>query len=129
LKLGRVIQFHYYGDTGYPADDANGKTTNALATITTPNFGSGTRTLLQLYYQNITLQYNFSVPVDQNNSPASGSTLTVMKRIYYPATGTGYLFPDYSSYGMIRYISIRNNMTGAGGTVTDGTEIAYTKYD
>lgn len=128
-SLGRVIQFHYYGDTGYPADDANGKTTNALATITTPNFGSGTRTLVQLYYQNITLQYNFSVPVDQNNSPASGSTLTVMKRIYYPATGTGYLFPDYSSYGMIRYISIRNNMTGAGGTVTDGTEIAYTKYD
>src|SRR5262249_15005795 len=89
---------------------------------------SGTRTLVKLYYQSVTLTYSFSLTVDQNFNPASGSSLTVLKQIYYPATGAGYLFPEYSSYGMIRYVSVRNNMTGAGGTVTDGTEIAYTKY-
>lgn len=135
--LGRVTQFHYYGEKDqygnpvpeYAADDANGKPDDALAAITVPNFGgSGTRTLVKLYYQNVTLTYSFSLTVDQNFNPASGSSLTVLKRIYYPATGTGYLFPEYSSYGMIRYLSVRNNMTGAGGTVTDGSEIAYTKY-
>lgn len=132
-----MTQFHYYGEKDgngqpvpeYAADDANGKPDDALAAVTVPNFGgSGTRTLMKLYYQNVTLTYSFSLAVDQNFNPASGSTLTVLKRIYYPATGTGYLFPEYSSYGMIRYISVRNNMTGAGGAVTDGTEIAYTKY-
>lgn len=101
-----------------------------LAAITVSDFGSGERTLVWLMYQSITLFYDFFLPVDQsNNPPALGSELKVLRRIYYPATGQGYLFPDYSSYGMIRYISVRNNMTGTGGTVTDGTEIAYTKYD
>jgi RHS repeat-associated protein len=136
-SLGRIIQFHYYGEKDsngdvveeYKADEANGRPDDALAAITVPDFGGSTnRTLVKLYYQNITLTYNFSLTVDSTSNPASGSTLTVLKRIYFPSTGTGYLFPDYSNYGMIRYISVRNNMTGAAGTVTDGTEIAYTKY-
>jgi len=134
-SLGRIIQFHYYGEKvggqvvpGYEAD-SNERPDDALAAITVPDFGgTGNRTLVKLYYQNITLTYNFSLTVDSTSNPASGSALTVLKRIYYPATGSGYFFPDYSNYGMIRYISVRNNMTGAGGTVTDGTEIAYTKY-
>jgi hypothetical protein len=137
-SLGRIITFHYYGEkdlngqpvTEYAADSVNGKPDDALAGITITDFGgSGVRTLAKFYYQNITLQYSFSSAVDSNANPASGSTLTVLKRIYYPATGTGYLFPDYSSYGMIKYISVRNNMTGAGAAVTDGSEIAYTKYN
>jgi hypothetical protein len=39
------------------------------------------------------------------------------------------LFLDYSSYGMPRKISQRMGMTGAGGAITDGAEIAYTTYN
>lgn len=127
--LGRIITFHYYGDTGYPADSSGAKPEFALAAVTAPDQGGGTRMLVQLDYQTITLQYNFSVTVDQNANPASGSQITLLRRIYYPATGRGFLCQDYSTYGMARRISVRNNMTGAAGTVTDGTEIAYTKYN
>jgi len=125
--LGRVVQFKYYGvDSGYPADAANGKPQNALAAVTAPDFSSGTRTLVRLEYQDMVLSYNFgSMTV---NGPTTSTLLTVVKRIYYPATGRGYLFLDYSTYGMARRISTRKDMTGAGGTITDGTEIAYTKY-
>ena len=58
------------------------------------------------------------------SAPSNDSTLSVVKRIYYPQTGRGYLFLDYSTYGMARRVSIRKDMTGAGGTITDGTEIA-----
>lgn len=127
--LGRIIQFHYYGDSGYAADTTGAKPQFALAAVTAPDQGSGASTLVRIEYQTITLQYNFSVPVDQNSNPASGSQITVMKRIYYPATGRGFLFLDYSTYGMARRISVRNNMTGAAGAITDGTQIAYTKYN
>lgn len=94
-----MIQFKYYGDAGYAADPANGKPDDALAAILAPNLnGSGMRTLIQMEYQDITLSYNFgSMTVI---SPGNNSILTVMKRIYYPQTGRGYLFSDYSSYGM-----------------------------
>jgi len=127
-SLGRVVQFKYYGDTGYPADPANGKPDDALAAVLAPNFGgSGTRTLVQIDYQDITLKYDFgSMAVV---SPGNNSILTVVRRIYSPQTGQGYLFQDFSTYGMARKISTRKDMTGAGGTITDGTEISYTKHD
>jgi RHS repeat-associated protein len=126
--LGRIITFNYYGDTGYP-EDTTSKPKYALATITAPDQGGGTRTLVQLDYQSITLQYNFSVPVDANYNPVSGSQITVLKRVSYPATGRGYLFTEYGTYGMARKISECNNMTGANSAITDGTTIAYTKYN
>jgi hypothetical protein len=49
----------------------------------------------------------------------------VVRRIYWPATGRGYVFPDYNSYGMARKVSMRIGMTATG----DGTEVAYTRYD
>lgn len=127
--LGRITTFHYYGDSGYTADTSGAKPQFALAAVTAPDQAGGTRTLVQLDYQAITLQYDFSIPVDQTNNPASGSQIIVPRRIYYPATGRGYLFQDYSTYGMARRISVCNNMTGAQGTITDGTEIAYTRYN
>lgn len=124
--LGRSITFHYYSDTGYPADDANGKPTNALAAITAADFSGGERTLVKIEYQNITLSYNFgSMTV---SGPSNNSTLSVVKRIYYPQSGRGYLFLDYSTYGMARRVSMRTDMTGAGGAITDGTEIGCTKH-
>jgi RHS repeat-associated protein len=126
--LGRFIRFRYYGDPNYPADSANGKPLNALAAITAPDFAGGAseRLLVRIQYQTVTLSYNFNNTVI---APASGSLLWVVKRIYYPQTGQGYLMLDYSSYAMARYISVRKDMTGAGGAITDGTEIAYTKYN
>jgi RHS repeat-associated protein len=115
-SLGRVIRFYYDATTG------------VLTSITAPDFAGGAseRTLVKLDYQTITLQYNFgSLTV---NGPTSGTQLSVLRRIYYPQTGLGYLFLDYSTYGMARRISTRKDMTGAGGAVTDGTEIGYTKY-
>lgn len=93
-SLGRNIIFHYYGDPddpSYPADTTGAKSPFALAVVTAPDQVSGTRTLVQLDYQGITLQYDFSVPVDQINNPASGSQIIVPRRVYYPATGGGYL--------------------------------------
>ena len=128
--LGRYIRFYYYGDNNYPADDANGKPLNGLAAVTAPDFGGGTaeRTLVKFEYQTITLKRNFRNDITVNG-PANNSLLNVVRRVYYPQTGRGYLFLDYSTYGMARRISVRKDMTGAGGAVNDGTEIAYTKYN
>lgn len=127
--LGRIIQFYYYGDAGYPADPVNGKPLAALAAVTTPDLLTGQpRELIRVEYQDVTLQYDFN-DTFAIDGPANSSPLTVVRRIYYPATGRGYLFLDYSSYGMCRDISMRKDMTGTGGAITDGTEIAYTKFN
>ena len=127
-SLGRIITFNYYGDPGFPADDPIARPAAALAAVTAPDRSSGSRILMRVEYQNVTLQYNFksSFLVD---GPANNTAIQSVRRIYYPATGQGYLFLDNSSYGMCRYISVRKDMTGAGGTITDGTEVAYTKYN
>ncbi len=127
--LGRIIQFYYYGDAAYPADPANGKPLAALTAIKTPDLLNGQpREVIRIEYQTITLQYDFNSNFTIDG-PANNSSITVVRRIYYPATGKGYLFLDYSTYGMCRYISVRKDMTGAGGAITDGTEIGYSKYN
>jgi hypothetical protein len=110
--VGRYIYFNYDPTTKY------------LTSITAPDQGSGTRTLVQVAYQTITLQYSFN-PGITVNAPSSGSSLDIVRRIYYPQTGRGYLFPDYSSYGMARKVSMRIGMTAS----SDGTEVAYTNYN
>ena len=78
-------------------------------------------------YQPVTLKYDFGgISVD---APANNSQIQVVRRVYYPKTGRGFLFLDYSSYGMPRKISRRMGMTGVGGAITDGAEIAYTTYN
>lgn len=121
--LGRYIKFHYYGDTGYNV--GTGKPQSALASVTAPDQITGQdRVLVQLEYQDVNLSYNFANPPPANSVP---STLTVVRKIYYPATGRGYLFDDFSSYGMARKISMRKDMNTPA--TPDGTEIAYTYYD
>jgi RHS repeat-associated protein len=127
-SLGRITRFYYYGDPEYPANQVGGMPLAALAAITAPDVAGATRTLVRVEYQTITLQYNFAAGV-LVDGPANNTSLTVVKRIYFPATGRGYLFMDYSSYGMCRYVSMRNSMTAFGGAISDGTEIAYTKYN
>jgi RHS repeat-associated protein len=133
---GRPIVFHYYGDSDYPTDGTPATPRGALAAISGPDLGAGTRTFIRIDYQNVTLNYNFNANY-QVTAPPTNTPIVAVKRIYYPATGRGYLFVNnsttaslnFSSYGMCRYISIRNNMTGTGAVETDGTEVAYTQYD
>jgi len=125
--LGRYLTFHYYGDAGYTADPNNGRPAGTLAAIKAPDMQGVQQEVIRVEYQAITLQYNFGgAPV---NAPSSGSQIQVVKRIYYPETGKGFLFLDYSTYGMARKISSRIKMIGQGGAITDGAEIAYTTYD
>jgi RHS repeat-associated protein len=135
---GRSIVFHYYGDSDYLPDGTPATPEGALAAISGPDLGGGTRTFIRIDYQNVTLNYNFNANY-QVTAPPTNTPIVAVKRIYYPATGRGYLFVNnsttaslnFSSYGMCRYISVRNNMTGPspGFAMTDGTEVAYTQYD
>ncbi len=110
-SLGRVIQFNYDPSTG------------ALVSVTAPDENGNPRQLVQIDYQTITLSYNFTggltVVAPSNNQ------LMVVRRIYQPQTGRGYLFSQYSSYGCARRISMNIGMT----TSSDGTETAYTRYN
>ena len=95
--LGRAITFNY---------DSN----NLLTAITAPGLGGGTRTLVRFHYHQLSLSYSFSgvTPVVRNSVP------WVVDAIYYPATNTGYWFNDsdsYSTFGMIRKVSERRNMS------------------
>ena len=129
-----MIQFHYYGDVDglgqvipeYAADDFAGKPAGALAAITMTDFGgASTRTLVWIDYQNVTMQYSFGGGVSTDAStPINGTQLGTVRRIYYPATGRGYLFSNYSGYGMAKKISSRIGMTAGA----DGTEASYTEY-
>lgn len=135
--LNRVTRFYYYlspGDTQYDArftaDPSQGKPYGALAAITAPNITGRTptdRVLIELSYKAITLQYDFgtSLSVNTTENPASGSQIYVMRRIYYPDTGRGFIFSDYSSYGIARTIAEHIGMTQTG----DGSRIAYTRYN
>jgi RHS repeat-associated protein len=125
--LGRYVTFHYYGDADYPANAAGGRPTGELAAIKAPDINGVQQEVIRVEYQPITLKYDFGgMTVD---APANNSQIQVVRRIYYPQTGRGFLFLDYSSYGMPRKISRRMAMTGGGGTITDGTEMAYTTYN
>lgn len=126
---GRYVTFHYYGDNDYPADPdpAQGRPAGELAAIKAPDRDGIQQEVIRVHYQPITLKYDFGgLAVD---APANNSQIQVVRRIYYPQTGRGYLFLDYSSYGMPRKISSCMGMTGAGGAITDGAEITYTTYN
>jgi RHS repeat-associated protein len=128
---GRYVTFHYYGDAGneYPADPdpTKGHPAGELAAIKAPDKDGVQQEVIRVEYQLITLKYDFGgLAVD---APANNSQVQVVRRISYPQTGRGYLFLDYSSYGMPRKISTRMGMKGAGGTITDGVEMAYTTYN
>ena len=122
---GGYVTFHYYGDGDYQS--GAGRPAGELAAIKAPDRDGVQQEVIQVQYQLITLKYDFGgLAVD---APANNSQIQVVRRVYYPQTGRGFLFLDYSTYGMPRKISSRMGMRGAGGAVTDGTEIAYTTYD
>jgi RHS repeat-associated protein len=108
--LGRFVRFYYY---------ANGN----LAEIRVPGYNGGLdRKLVTFAYQPLALAYNFG-SMSVQGVPASNQ-INVLRRVYFPDTGRGYLFEDYSGYGMYRKASMRLGMTSA----TDGSEAAYTEY-
>ena len=109
--LGRYATFHYYGDNDYPADAVSGRPAGELAAIKAPDMNSDQQEVIRLEYQPIILKYDFSGISIAVDAPANNSQIQVVLRIYYPQTGRGFLFLDYSSYGMPRKISSRMAMT------------------
>lgn len=98
--LNRTISFYY---------DSN----NLLTAITAPGLDGVSRTLVRFHYHQLSLNYSFSglTPSVRDSNP------WVVDAIYYPATGTGYWLNDsdsYSTYGMLRRVSERRNMTFQG---------------
>jgi RHS repeat-associated protein len=108
---GRQIQFGY---------DGNGN----LTSITVPNFGGGTRVVAQFGYTTISVSSSFTGASSIILNGSASNIFTVPSRLYYPQTGTGYIF-TYGAYGMIAHLSQRVNMTAN----SDGSEIAYTDYN
>lgn len=109
--LGRVIQFNY--DSNY-----------RLISITAPGLGGTaqnpvTETIAQFDYQSVTASGTFNgLTVER----VAGS-ITTLKHIYFPATGTGYLLTN-TIYGVVSTISGRRQM-GANGNppvISDGIE-------
>jgi RHS repeat-associated protein len=107
--LGRLITFYY---------SANGH----LAEVRAAGYsGAPDRVLAKFYYQTLTLSYNFSRTV--SGAPID-NLVDVLRRVYFPETGRGYVFDSYSGYGMCTHASMRLGMTDT----LDGTETAYTEY-
>jgi hypothetical protein len=109
--LGRLATFYYKADGN-------------LAEIRVPGYGAGApdRTVVKFSYQSLTLAYNFG-SMTVTNVPA-GNQVDVLRRVYFPDTGRGYVFGPYSGYGMCTKVSMRLGMTDA----SDGTEVALTEY-
>jgi RHS repeat-associated protein len=109
--LGRHVIFYYYADGN-------------LAEIRVPSYNTGSdRVLVKFYYQTVALSYNFGSM--QVTGVPPGNQISALRRVYFPDTGMGYVFDEYSSYGMYTRISRRLGMTNT----SEGTEVAYTKYN
>jgi RHS repeat-associated protein len=108
--LGRFITFYYY-------DDGN------LAEIRGPGYSNGPeRVLAKFSYETRTISYSFGTMTVQG-VPANNQ-VDMLKRVFFPETGRGYVFSNFSGYGMFKKASMRLGMTDSG----DGTEVAYTEY-
>ena len=109
--LGRIYLFYYY-------DDGN------LAQITAPAYESNEREriLAKFYYTTVNLSYDFGSLMVEN--PPPNNQLSVLSRVYFPETGRGYIFEEYSGYGMCGKISMCMGMT----ETANGATTAYTRY-
>ena len=108
--LGRVVTFHYATNDLLTAITAAGLKDDA-GVVTT-------RTLVRLHYKPLTMSFTFEglTPVVRN------PTVWAIDAIYYPDTKTGYWFDDedsYSSYGMIRKVSVRKGMGFSDAPLTE----------
>jgi len=135
--LGRVITFHYYGDgvgpDGYKPPGASGPNLlGSLYSVRTEDRGFipgdptnlPKRELIVIRYRDLPFTmsaslFDASYTVDLPSQP-----VTVVDRIYYPSTGTGYLFDYASPYGMITTVHVRKDMTAA----LDGNDVSYSTY-
>ncbi len=109
--LSRKLQFNY--------DPAN-----RLTSITVPGFGGTsqspvTQTIVQFDYRTVTTSGTFSgLTVERG----TGGSITTLKHIYYPTTGTGYM-PSFTVYGVMSSLSARRQMSiGWPNVIQDGVE-------
>ena len=109
--LNRLITFHYY---------ANGN----LAEVRVPGYNNGpSRTLVKFDHGAVTMAYNFG-SLQVVNAPANGQSLEVLRKVYFPDTKRGYIFSDYSGYGMFKKASSNVAMS----ETLDGSSVSHTEY-
>ena len=96
--LGRMIQFNY-------------DSSNRLTSLTQALHPSGSKTLVTFSWGSMALNYAFASSLAVNNSPASGTSVSVVTACTYP-NGTGYRF-TYGDWGIITKIE---NLSSAGTT-------------
>ncbi|MEN3331492.1 MAG: hypothetical protein V7641_857 [Blastocatellia bacterium] len=112
--LGRMIQFNY--DTNY-----------RLTSIIVPGYGGTgqnpvTQTIVQFDYQMVTTNGTFSgLTVERG----TGGSITTLKHITFPATGTGYM-PSYSIYGVVTSMSGRRQMTVGSPDGVESNNVSFT---
>jgi len=102
--LGRVIYFGY--------DETNGTLTSV----------GGFGYTVTFEYQSRTISGNFSGLTVENRPTVA---INCLRRVYFPATGTGWVF-SYSDFGMIHGYSLRRQMPWSGG---DGIESANVSFN
>ena len=105
--LGRVIQFHYY-TTPSTLD-------GALEKITIPTRAGEPSDLVRFGYKAVTVAPTFGSGLTVVGVASGGQSFAMLESIYYPATGAGYVFSDFNSYGQARRIAMHSGMTGTTG--------------
>jgi YD repeat-containing protein len=135
--LGRLYEFKYAkGNIGPTGNQVC--VYGQLRSIEGPVPGGLRKTLVRIDYDVITLDGPFGFPITSVVGRPANNKLVVVRRICYPTTGRGYVFSDFSRYGMPKKISVQKDMvTGSytrpyddiiRPTVSDGTEYASTQY-
>ena len=123
-SLNRTIIFNY----------VSGKLDNITAPDQTSGGNGGRRTVAYFVYQTsaTTLAPNFgSSSVVLNGVDSSGcACVTLLRKIYFPATGTGYVFTTKDAdgddaYGLITRVTQKNNMHSND----DGDDVAYVDFN
>lgn len=107
--IGRVITFHYDTD-------------NRLTSITAPSLYGSTREVSRFHYKLQKIQPNFSDTISVFPYSIFGRELNMLDAVFYPSTASGYWFGDgdsFSSYGMLRKVSLQRSMGFSGTALTD----------
>ncbi len=110
--MGRYVWFNY---NAYPQYNAK------LDSISMPGF-DGTTQVVKFDYDDLTISNSFS-GLTVENLPTD--EIKVLKRVYFPASDTGYKL-DTSVYGMVYSYSMRREMDSESD---DGLESATVSFD
>lgn len=103
--VGRVVQFHYDKTTGLPT------------AITGPDQGSGNRVYARFYYHAINSTVTVPVGSYIPSSKVQEVHVQVLDAIYFPGNHTGYVWSDYTDYGIPKTVSVNRAMSASSDSL------------